>query len=123
MPIYENLLPPYSLAPGDSATVIVSTDGVETGLPFKSERVAFSRGHGANVQHLSAELQFGGAPGAYTWQIETADTDIDANYTSEEASPVSAIPRIELPNIVANFARIKIVTLTNNVGVTGKLTW
>jgi hypothetical protein len=71
-------------------------------------------------QHLSAELQFSAAPGAYSWQIETADTDIDANYTIEGAVTTS-LPRIELANVAANFARIRVVTLTNAVTVTGKL--
>jgi len=123
MPIYENLALPYSIAPGETATTIVSTDNVQGALPFKSERVALLRGINTTPQHLSAELQFSGTPGAYTWQIETADTDIDANYNSEEGStPASSVPRIELSNVAANFARIKVVTLTNAVTVTGKLT-
>jgi hypothetical protein len=67
MPIYENIALPYSIAPGESATPIVSTDNVQGGLPFKSERVALVRGLNTTPQHLSAELQFSGTPGAYTW--------------------------------------------------------
>ena len=122
MPIYENIALPYSIAPGESATPIVSTDNVQGGLPFKSERVALVRGLNTTPQHLSAELQFSGTPGAYTWQIETADTDIDANYTLEGSAVTTSLPRIEVSNISANFARIRVVTLTNAVTVTGKLT-
>lgn len=122
MPIYENIALPYSIAPGETAAPIVSTDNVQGGLPFKSERVALVRGLNTTPQHLSAELQFSGAPGAYTWQIETADTDIDANYALEGAAVTTSLPRIEVSNIAANFARIRVVTLTNAVNVTGKLT-
>jgi hypothetical protein len=121
MPIYENVALPYSLSPGESNTPIVSTDNVQGGLPFKSERVALLRGNNTTPQHLSAELQFSATPGAYTWQVETADTDIDGNY-SIEGSVASSVPRIELSNVAANFARIRVVTLTNAVTVTGKLT-
>jgi len=120
MPVYENIALPYSIAPGESATPIVSTDNVQGALPFKSERVALLRGLNTVAQHLSAELQFSGTPGAYTWQIETADTDVDANY-SIEGTVTTSTPRIELANIAANFARIRVVTLTNAVNVTGKL--
>jgi hypothetical protein len=121
MPIYENIALPYSLAPGESATPILSTDNVQGALPFKSERVALLRGNNTTPQHLSAELQFSATPGAYTWQLETADTDIDGNYFIE-GSLASSVPRIEVSNIAANFARIRVVTLTNAVTVTGKLT-
>jgi len=121
MPIYENVALPYSIAPGESATPIVSTDNVQGALPFKSERVALLRGNNTTPQHLSAELQFSGPPGAYSWQVETADTDIDANY-SIEGTVTTSVPRIELSNLAANFARIRGVTLTNAVTVTGKLT-
>jgi hypothetical protein len=120
MPIYENVQPPFSIAPGESVTTIVPVDNVQGALPFKSERVALVRGLNTIPQHLSAELQFSAAPGAYSWQIETADTDIDANYTIEGAVTTS-LPRIELANVAANFARIRVVTLTNAVTVTGKL--
>jgi hypothetical protein len=121
MPIYENVALPYSIAPGESATPIVSTDNVQGALPFKSERVALLRGNNTTPQHLSAELQFSGTPGAYSWQVETADTDIDSNY-SIEGTVTTSVPRIELSNLAANFARIRVVTLTNAVTVTGKLT-
>ena len=120
MPIYENVQLPFSIAPGETAATIVPADNVQGALPFKSERVALTRGLNTTPQHLSAELQFSAAPGAYTWQIETADTDIDANYTIE-GTVITSLPRIELANVAANFARIRVVTLTNAVTVTGKL--
>jgi hypothetical protein len=120
MPIYENVQLPFSIALGESATTIIPADNVQGALPFKSERVALVRGLNTTPQHLSAELQFSAAPGAYSWQIETADTDIDANYAIE-GSVTTSLPRIELANVAANFARIRVVTLTNAVTVTGKL--
>jgi len=122
MPVYENAVPPYSIAAGQGFAAIVSTDNVQGALPFKSERVALLRGDNTSPQHLSAELQFSAAPGAYTWQIETADTDVDANYLIEGSAAASSVPRIEVSNIAANFARIKVLTLTNAVTVIGTLT-
>jgi hypothetical protein len=121
MPVYESTATPYSIAPGESATPIVSTDNVQGALPFKSERVALLRGNNTTPQHLSAELQFSATPGAYTWQVETADTDADANY-SIEGTVTTSTPRIELSSLAANFARIRVVTLTNAVTVIGTLT-
>jgi hypothetical protein len=53
--------------------------------------------------------------------VETADTDADANY-SIEGTVTTSTPRIELSSLAANFARIRVVTLTNAVTVIGTLT-
>jgi hypothetical protein len=125
MPVYSNAVPPVSIAQGDMATVI-NNENPQTGLPYKSAQVALVGGLRINAQRLSAEVTFAAAPGAFTFQVQTADTDVDASY-SPEGAVVSAltgtnVARIELNTVVAKFARVIFTALTNNVAVTAKLT-
>ena len=124
MPTYQNVVPPLSIAQGDSATVI-NNENPQPALPYKSAQVALTGGLRINAQRLSAEVTFAAAPGAFSFQLQTADSDTDASY-SPEGSAVTAltgtnVARIELNNVVAKFARIYFTSLTNNVAVTAKL--
>lgn len=74
----------------------------------------------------SFELTFGGAPGVFEVDIQTADTDLAANYvtinTITGGLNASNIGRLELPNFWARYVRAVVVTLTNAVVVTVKVT-
>jgi hypothetical protein len=58
--------------------------------------------------------------------IQTADTDAEVNYvtinTLTAGLNASNIGRLELPNFWARYVRAKVVTLTNAVAVTVKVT-
>ncbi len=122
MPTYSNALPPLSIGDGDTAVVIAPTDTLNA--TFKSAQVALQHTYAGTQQRVSVEIIFSGAPGTFSLNLQTADTDADANYVSE-GSAVSSAPnnvvRMEVPQVVANFARIVFTALANSVTATGKI--
>ncbi len=124
MPSYGNVLPPVSVGFGESASVIASTDVIFP-APFKSAQVALAPAFSSGKVRAAVEIVWSGAPGAISVQFQTADTDIDAAYSSEGTaiSTVNAgnVSRAEFTDVVAKFARILISTLTNNVTATAKI--
>lgn len=91
-------------------------------LPANSRSLAIFLKRQPNMPNcLSVEIQFGGSPGAFSIDLETADTDAEAFYVMK--STISAlgagnVARLEVANIVAKFARLKMNTRTNAVAVT-----
>ncbi|HXX15110.1 MAG TPA: hypothetical protein VEJ47_09440 [Candidatus Eremiobacteraceae bacterium] len=90
MPSYSNALPPLSVGFGDNAVVIAPTDTLSA--TFKSAQVALQHGYTGTQQRLSVEIVFTGNPGTFQVNLQTADSDADANYAVEGAniSSVSA---------------------------------
>ncbi|HUL32797.1 MAG TPA: hypothetical protein VL128_02845 [Candidatus Eisenbacteria bacterium] len=124
MPSYGNVVPPVSVGFGESATVIASTDTIYP-APYKSAQVALAPAFSSGKIRVSVELQWSGAPGAISVQLQTADTDIDAAYVQEGSAITTVnsgnVTRAEFPDVVAKFARIYVATLANNVTATGKI--
>jgi hypothetical protein len=123
MPSYSNALPPLSVGFGDSAVVIAPTDTLSA--TFKSAQVALQHGYAGTQQRLSVEIVFSGNPGTFQANLQTADSDADANYAVEGAniSSVSAgnVARLEVSQVVANFARLVFSALGNSVTATAKI--
>ena len=122
MPSYSNSLPPVSVGFGDGATVIVPADTLSA--TFKSAQVALQHGYSGNQQRVSIEVVFSGAPGTFTLNLQTADTDVDANYQNEGANittVVNNVARLEVSQVVANFARLAFTALQNSVTATAKI--
>jgi hypothetical protein len=124
MPTYSNTVPPIAIAAGDSYAVI-NNENPQPALPYKSAQVAVATGLRVTAQRISAEVTFAAAPGAFNFQLQTADSDVDASY-SPDGSAVTAltgtnVARIELNNVVAKFVRLVFSSLTNNVAVTAKI--
>jgi hypothetical protein len=75
---------------------------------------------------MSLELAFGGNPGTFEVDIETADVDTDAHYvtinTMTSGLNSSYVGRLELPSFWAKYVRAQVVTLTNSVAITVLLT-
>ena len=124
MPTYSNVVPPSSIGFGDSAVVIAPTDTLSA--TFKSAQVALQHGYIGAQQRLSVEIVFSGAPGTFAVNLQTADTDVDANYllegTAISAVNANNVARLEVPQVVANFARLVFTALGNSVTATAKIT-
>jgi hypothetical protein len=70
------------------------------------------------------EILFSGAPGAFQIDFQTADTDADAYYvTKASVSAVNSgnVARLEVPTVVAKFARLNKTSIANSVNVTAKI--
>lgn len=122
MPSYSNVLPPLSIGSGDSAVVISPADTLSA--TFKSAQVALPHTYSGTQQRLSVEIIFSGAPGTFSVNLQTADTDADANYVNG-GTAISAltnnVARLEVPQVVANFARLVFTALQNSVTATAKI--
>lgn len=122
MPAFQTLTSPPALYQGDSYLVWNNELQAATA---KSERVAFAVNPGAAGQAASIELSFSGAPGAFEVDFQTSDTDADINFILNKAiTTVNAnnTARAEIDPFVANFGRCIIVSLTNAVNITVKIT-
>jgi hypothetical protein len=122
MPTYSNSVLPSSIGFGDGATVINSSDTLSAS--FKSAQVALQHGYSGSQQRLSVEVVFSGSPGTFTLNLQTADTDADANYQNEGANITSVtnnVARLEVSQVVANFARLVFSALQNSVTATAKI--
>jgi|SRR6185503_583579 len=122
MPAFQTLTLPPALYQGDSYLVW----NAESGLAgTKSERVAFGVNPGAAGQACSIEITFGGAPGVFEIDFETADTDVAGDYVQKTIiNGVNAnnAVRVEIDPFVANFGRLNMVALANAVSCTAKIT-
>lgn len=136
---YGTLTLPPAVYPGDTFVVagtgtLSGGDAQGTGVNktgVASERVALYNAQDGTAQFFSVEVAFDAAPGAFTIQVQTADTDTDASYVSEGfggANPgtittVNAgfTARVEL-QVKAKFARILMVLQSaNNQKLTAKI--
>lgn len=74
---------------------------------------------------ISVEVEFSADPGAFEVELRTADIDEDKYYVSKASLTTglnaSFIGRIEAVNIVANFGRLNMKTLTNTVNVSARI--
>jgi hypothetical protein len=122
MPTYSNVVPPSSIGPGDSFIAIAPTDTLSAS--FKSAQVALQHTYAGTQQRLSVEIVFSGNPGTFSVNLQTADTDIDANYQNEGsaiAAVTNNVARLEVNQVVANFARLVFTALQNSVTATAKI--
>jgi len=122
MPTYSNVVPPASIGPGDSFIAIAPTDTLSAA--FKSAQVALQHTYAGTQQRLSVEIAFSGNPGTFSVNLQTADTDIDTNYQNESsaiAAVTNNVARLEVNQVVANFARLVFTALQNSVTATAKI--
>lgn len=117
MPLYGSATP-ITLEAGRPASVWKNETLT---LPANAKSQAVFMRRQANMPNcLSVEIQFSAAPGAFGIDLEVADTDADAFYVMKQS--VSAlgsglVARLEVTNLVAKFARLRMVTRTNSVAV------
>jgi hypothetical protein len=125
MPPYSNALPPSSIGPGDSAQVWTVADGTWA-VNIKTQRVALIQRPSGGPTKLSVRVTFLSNPGAQSFQLQTADNDVDGEYINEGAAinvnTAAFVSRAEFPNIVAKFARLTVVTITNTTTAVAELT-
>lgn len=97
-----------------------------TGSPDPAESKQFCLHRNPNLPNcFSVELEFSANPGAFQLDVQTADTDEDKYYVTKASLSTGLnenfVGRIEVTNVVAKFARLKMITLTNAVEVTARV--
>ena len=110
--------PPYTLF-----TVLDEVPGQASIAVFLGKK---DEGHAGSV---SIEGFFDGAPGVFEIDFQTSDVDADGLY-QQEGLAINALGsvaansfRAEFLNVSANFARVFVKTLTNDVDVTLKISY
>jgi hypothetical protein len=125
MPNYNTVasIPIPAIYPGDQ---ILLFNAEQPTPPQASQQVALGNAYdNASTQAVSIEIQFSGAPGAFSIQPQVADTDTDTAYVSEGAAVTtvnsSNYARVELTSIKAKFLRVLLSSRTNAVNLTVKV--
>lgn len=133
MPVYPgaansvatNSVPPLPVAiyPGDTVAVFAAE---QPAVPSASVAVAIAQaGYDGIIPNLSVEGFFSGAPGVFSLQLQTSDTDGDGMYQNEGAA-IAAVSanqsfRAEFANVRAKFARILMTARANAVNLTARI--
>lgn len=113
--------PTYALCAGDLPfSLLTSADALAANTA--SIAIAISKKDDSQQGTLSIEGVFSGAPGAFEIDLQTSDTDADGLYQQEGAGITTVNGqnafRGEFLNVAANFARVIIKSLANNVTCT-----
>ena len=105
----------------------IGSNGVSIALPYKSQQAELVPNAGKLGRHADVAVQFGGAPGAFSFVVEGAITDADANYTPQGA-PIAAADsnnlvsqKLDISEQIA-FIRVKFTAPANNVNVAATIT-
>lgn len=122
MPVYG--ASPQSLEAGRPALVWNDenvTVGADTGA---SLAIGLPR-HENLPNCFSVEILFGADPGAFAVDLQVADTNEEKYFVTKATLNASLngtfVGRIEATNVVAKFARLRMVSLTNAVKVTARM--
>lgn len=112
------------LMAGSPVVVLNVDDPIADG--YKSRQICLHRTEHLSTA-LSVELAFSGDPGTFQIDLQTADTDEEKYYVTKSSLKStdsllnsSFVGRIETPSVVAKFARLMVVDLTNAVTVVAK---
>jgi hypothetical protein len=122
MPIYGSATP---LTLTTMGVAVWNNEAVPTAPANQSVSIPIGLKRNTNAPNcLSVEVSFAANPGAFAIDLQTSDTDSENYYVTKATlnTGLSATftGRIEATNIVAKFARLKMVTKTNAVNVSAK---
>lgn len=128
MPNYNTLasIPIPAIYPGDQVLLF---NAEQPAAPQASQQVCLANAYdNTNSQAAAIELFFSAAPGVFEVDIQVADTDQDTAYITVPGQGVittvnpNNFARVELVPLKAKFLRVKLVTRTNAVNLTVKVT-
>ena len=110
------------------ASAVWNAEGPGKGSPpAGNESQSISLPRDANMPNcVSVQVEFSGDPGVFQIDLQTADTDADKYYVTkaslaEDEMNDAFVARMEVTSIVAKYARLKMITLTNDVTVIAKI--
>jgi hypothetical protein len=121
MPIYQNSTPPYALSSGDvgfsfnnEAFPAANTAGSQFALP--SYKGIADGGTAVRWQTI-----FGGAPSAVSIALQSAMSDVDAEYQTIDTTAALTGEARSVAGVQAKFLRIKVISSTGGSGLTAKI--
>jgi hypothetical protein len=121
MPIYQNSTPPYALSSGDvgfsfnnEAFPAANTAGSQFALP--SYTGIADCGTAVRWQTI-----FGGAPSAVSIALQSAMSDVDAEYQTIDTTAALTGEARSVAGVQAKFLRINVISSTGGSGLTAKI--
>lgn len=127
MSVYNTAVAVPAIYPGD-IVVVASADTIVSGTAGQQVNLGYSPRGG--VPALSVEGIFSAAPSTFSFTVQSADTDADANYVNDPSLvAITAVDatnqnfRVQISPAVGRFYRLKYGTKpTNAVTFTGRFT-
>jgi len=121
MPAYVQNDPEIrSISPGDTQQVLDSADDLENLLEaYPSRPVAIAAPGGVGLAGIRFDGRFSGDPGASQVDCQVASEDVDEAYVTLPGGSFTAFSaayafHLDAPNVNARFARILVVSITND---------
>ena len=120
MPNYNAQVPPYSIFPGDIALAF-NSEAPAAGQASQQFALPSYAGFPENGRSIRWQTIFGTAPSAISVVLQTAMSDVDAQYSTIDTSTVAAGEARTVTGVQAKFLRIKFASSTGGAGLTAKL--
>jgi hypothetical protein len=117
MPNYNTQVPPYSIFPGDVALAF-NSEAPAAGQASQQFALPSYAGFPENGRTIRWQTIYGTAPSAVSVILQTAMTDVDAQYATIDTSTVTAGESRTVSGVRANFIRAKVSSITGGAGVT-----
>jgi hypothetical protein len=117
MPNYNAQVPPYSIFPGDVALAF-NTEAPAAGQASQQFALPSYAGFPENGRSIRWQTIFGTAPSAISVVLQTAMSDVDAQYATIDTSTVAAGEARTVSGVRGNFVRAKISSITGGSGIT-----
>ncbi len=117
MPNYNAQVPPYSIFPGDVALAF-NSEAPAAGQASQQFALPSYAGFPENGRSIRWQTIFGTAPSAVSIVLQTAMSDVDAQYTTIDTSAAPAGEARSVSGVHGNFIRAKISSITGGAGIT-----
>lgn len=120
MPNYNTQNPPYSIFPGDVAPAF-NAEAPAAGQASQQFALPSYAGFPENGRTLRWQTSFTSAPTSINVALQTALSDVDAQYQTIDSSTVTAGEARSVAGVRANFVRAKVTAISGGSGVTVQL--
>lgn len=120
MPNYNTQNPPYSIFPGDVALAF-NAEAPAAGQGSQQFALPSYAGFPENGRTLRWQTSYTSAPTSINVALQTALSDVDAQYQTIDSSTVTAGEARSVSGVRANFVRAKVTAIFGGSGVTVQL--
>lgn len=117
MPNYNTQNPPYSIFPDDVALAF-NAEAPAAGQASQQFALPSYAGFPENGRTLRWQTSFTAAPASINVVLQTALSDVDAQYQTIDTSTVTAGEARSVSGVRANFVRAKVSSISGGSGVT-----
>jgi hypothetical protein len=117
MPNYNAQVPPYAVNPGDVALAF-NNESPAGGQASQQVALPSYSGFPENGRTIRWQTIYGSSPSAVSIVLQTAMSDVDAQYTTVDTSSATGGEARTVSSVRGNFLRAKVSSITGGSGVT-----